>query len=65
MTTIYVNPNLPLTVALAKFKKAVEMDGVLKQLRKREFHQTKSQKRKLKSIEARKNLKKLQKKRQS
>ena len=57
MAEARVNLNIPQEFALKKalsvFKKQVETEGILRQLRDREFHKTKSQKNKLKSIAAR------------
>jgi small subunit ribosomal protein S21 len=58
MATVIVNPNAPIQVALAKFKKAVETEGILKDLRKKEFYVKPSVAKKLKSINARKLAKK-------
>lgn len=58
MATVIVNPNAPIQVALAKFKKAVETEGILKDLRKKEFYIKPSVAKKLKSINARKLAKK-------
>lgn len=62
MATVIVNPNLPITVALAKFKKLVEFEGILKDARKYEAYTKPSVKRRMKSLLARQNLKKHMKK---
>ena len=58
MATVIVTPNMPILVALAKFKKAVETEGILKDLRKKEYYIKPSAARKLKSLAARKAAKK-------
>ncbi len=63
MAQIKVDLNKPLAVAIAKFTKMVKDEGILQELRKKEFHLTKSQKRKLKSLNARRLQYKLDKKR--
>ena len=65
MASVIVNPNLPITVALAKFKKAVEQEGIMRELKKREHHVKPSVAKREKSREARANLKKLNKKRKN
>ncbi len=65
--TIYVNKNLPpevgLKIALAKFKKSCENEGILKELRKRSEHIKPSARRKQKSLAAQRTARKLDKKR--
>ncbi len=62
MTGIYVNENEPIDIALKKFKKVCEREGILTELKKREFYEKPSIKRKKKAIAARKRLlKKLKK----
>lgn len=63
MAQVIVDPNKPIDVALARFKKQVEGEKIMQELRKREFAQTKSQKRRIKSIEARNEAKKARSKR--
>lgn len=54
MTTIRVPEGLPIEVAIKRFKKAVELDGTLKHLRKYEAYTKPSVAKKMKSIAARK-----------
>jgi len=62
VTGIYVNENEPIDIALKKFKKVCEREGILTELKKREFYEKPSIKRKKKAIAARKRLlKKLKK----
>jgi small subunit ribosomal protein S21 len=58
MATVRLTPGMPIQVALSKFKKAVETEGILKDLRKKEFYIKPSVAKKLKSINARKAAKK-------
>jgi small subunit ribosomal protein S21 len=58
MAYVHVNPNVPIQVALNQFKKKVEAEGILKDLRKKEFYVKPGEQRKLKSINARKAAKK-------
>jgi len=58
MATVIVTPNMTIQAALGKFKKLVETEGILKDLRKKEFHIKPSERRKLKSLAARKLAKK-------
>ena len=58
MATVRVNPNVPIQVALNQFRKQVESEGILKELRKREHYVKPSTARKLKSLAARKAAKK-------
>jgi len=62
MATVRVNLNIPheaaVRAALSQFKKKVEADGILKDLRKKEFYVKPSVAKKLKSIAARKTAKK-------
>jgi small subunit ribosomal protein S21 len=62
MATVRVNPNIPqeaaIKIALSQFKKKVEQEGILKDLRKKEFYIKPSVAKKMKSIAARKNAKK-------
>lgn len=48
--------SLPVEVALKKFKRQVEKAGVVSDLRKREYYEKPSVKRRKKSIQARKRL---------
>jgi len=62
VTGIYVNENEPIDIAFKKFKKVCEREGILTELKKREFYEKPSIKRKKKAIAARKRLlKKLKK----
>ncbi len=63
MIQIIVNPNMPLAVSIKKFTKLVNDSGVLKEARKHEVYTKPSVKKRLKSLLARTNLKKLSKKR--
>lgn len=62
MATVRVNNNIPsefaVKKALAEFKKKVEHEGILKDLRKKEYYVKPSVAKKMKSIQARKNAKK-------
>ena len=52
MTTIRIKDNESFEGALKRFKKLVEKSGVLTELRKREFYEKPSQKRKRKQVAA-------------
>ena len=54
MAQIYVSPGMPIQVAINKFKKQVEIEGILKEYRKKEFFVKPSAAKKQKSIAARK-----------
>ncbi len=62
MATVRVNPNIPheaaLKIALSQFKKKVEAEGILKDLRAKEHYVKPSVAKKMKSILARKAAKK-------
>lgn len=58
MAEVRVNPNAPIQVAINQFKKKVEFDGIMKELRKREYYVKPSVAKKLKSLNARKAAKK-------
>jgi small subunit ribosomal protein S21 len=60
MAFVRVNPNAPIQVAINQFKKAVEKDQILKDLRRFEYYIKPSIAKKMKSIQARKNAKKKQ-----
>jgi small subunit ribosomal protein S21 len=49
VTGIYVNENEPIDIAFKKFKKVCEREGILTELKKREFYEKPSIKRKKKS----------------
>lgn len=54
MTTIYAKPNEHIDALLRRFKKAVERSGLLAELKKREYYEKPSVKRKRKKAAARK-----------
>ncbi len=54
MPSIRLKENEPLEVALRRFKKSIEKEGVLSEVKKREHYEKPSVKRKLKAIAARK-----------
>lgn len=54
MTTIRVKDGEPFEAVIKRFKKTVEKDGVLGEIRKREHYEKPSVKRKKKSIAAKK-----------
>ena len=62
MTGVYLSDNDTIESALKKFKKACEREGILSELKKREFYEKPSIKRKKKAIAARKRLMKKLKK---
>ena len=55
MSEIYVKANESLDSALRRFKRSCAKDGVLSDLRKKEYYQSPSVKRRKKSEAARKN----------
>ena len=57
MSEIYVKENESLDNALKRFKRSCAKDGVLSDLRKKEYYQSPSVKRRKKSEAARKNKK--------
>lgn len=57
MAEVKLGKNESLDNALRRFKKTCQKSGILSELRKREFYDKPSVKRKKKSIEARKNKK--------
>ena len=57
MSEIYVKDNESLDSALRRFKRSCAKDGVLSDLRKKEYYQSPSVKRRKKSEAARKNRK--------
>jgi small subunit ribosomal protein S21 len=59
---VYLSDNDTIESALKKFKKACEREGILSELKKREFYEKPSIKRKKKAIAARKRLMKKLKK---
>lgn len=63
MTTVYLTPHMSIESAIALFKKKVAQDGVLKELRKREYYVKPSIAKKQKQLESRKLNKKLANKR--
>ncbi len=62
MSVVYLNDNDNIDVALKKFKKIIEREGILTELKKREFYEKPSVKRKKKAMAARKRLMKKLKK---
>ena len=62
MSVVYLNENDSIDVALKKFKKVIEREGILTELKKREFYEKPSIKRKKKAMAARKRLMKKLKK---
>jgi len=62
LSVVYLKENDSIDVALKKFKKVIEREGILTELKKREFYEKPSIKRKKKAIAARKRLMKKLKK---
>ena len=62
MTGVYLDDRDSIEIAIKKFKKACEREGILTELKKREFYEKPSIKRKKKAIAARKRLMKKLKK---
>lgn len=62
LSVVYLNENDSIDVALKKFKKVIEREGILTELKKREFYEKPSIKRKKKAMAARKRLMKKLKK---
>jgi len=54
MTGVRINEDEPFEIALRRFKKQCERAGVLSELKKRQFYEKPSVKRKKKSLAARK-----------
>ncbi len=52
--SVIVTKNMPINVAIGKWKKQIEADGLIKQLRAREYYQKPSIAKRNKSMEARK-----------
>ena len=62
MSVVYLKENDNIDIALKKFKKIIEREGILTELKKREFYEKPSIKRKKKAMAARKRLMKKLKK---
>ena len=62
MSVVYLDENESIDSALKKFKKVIEREGILTELKKREFYEKPSVKRKKKAMAARKRLMKKLKK---
>ncbi len=62
MSVIYLDEKDTIDTALKKFKKVIEREGILTELKKREFYEKPSIKRKKKAMAARKRLMKKLKK---
>ena len=62
MSVVYLDENDTIDTALKKFKKVIEREGILTELKKREFYEKPSVKRKKKAMAARKRLMKKLKK---
>ena len=56
MAGVRVVPNEPFELALKRFKKEVEKEGILSELKKRQFYEKPSVRRKKKQMAARKRL---------
>ncbi len=56
MAGVKVHPNEPFESALKRFKKEVEREGILSELKKRQFYEKPSVRRKKKAMAARKRL---------
>ncbi len=56
MAGVRVEPNEPFELALKRFKKEVEKEGILSELKKRQFYEKPSVRRKKKQMAARKRL---------
>ena len=56
MVEVKVDPDKPFESALRMFKKRMELSGIVGEMRKREHYEKPSVRRKLKSLAARKNL---------
>jgi small subunit ribosomal protein S21 len=62
MPGIIVNENEPFEIALKRFKKQCEKAGIISEVRKRQFYEKPSIKRKKKILAAKKRLQKLSRK---
>jgi len=62
LSVVYLDENESIDSALKKFKKVIEREGILTELKKREFYEKPSVKRKKKAMAARKRLMKKLKK---
>ena len=56
MAGVRVEPNEPFELALKRFKKEAEKEGILSELKKRQFYEKPSVRRKKKQMAARKRL---------
>ncbi|HDD45336.1 MAG TPA: 30S ribosomal protein S21 [Candidatus Desulfofervidus auxilii] len=56
MAGVRVEPDEPFELALKRFKKEVEKEGILSELKKRQFYEKPSVRRKKKAMAARKRL---------
>ena len=63
MATVYVRDGEPFEKALKRFKKLCEKEGILTEIKRREYYEKPSEKRKRKAMAARKRLIKALKKR--
>lgn len=59
MSNIIVNDHEPFEVALRRFKKQCEKAGIISEVRKRQFYEKPSMRRKKKQIAAKKRLQRL------
>ncbi|MCD6255112.1 MAG: 30S ribosomal protein S21 [Deltaproteobacteria bacterium] len=56
MSGVRVEPDEPFEMALKRFKREVEREGILSELKKRQFYEKPSVRRKKKAVAARKRL---------
>ncbi len=56
MSGVRVEPDEPFEIALKRFKREVEREGILSELKKRQFYEKPSVRRKKKAVAARKRL---------
>ena len=56
MTTVRVNPDEPLDKALRRFKKKIEKEGLIKQIKRTEHYEKPSQKKRRKLLKIKKRL---------
>ena len=62
MIIVKIKNGEPFEKAMRRFKRKVETEGIMKELKKRKFHMTKSEKKKEKRVQAKKRRLKLLKK---
>jgi small subunit ribosomal protein S21 len=58
MILVKIKPGEPFEKAMRKFKRKVETEGLMREIKKRQFHMTKSQRRKEKRKQAEKRRRK-------